>query len=246
MNPKNVYKNFRFIPTFQLQIPECENETTVAPLVFTLDSVAYLLSRFIPTIKSKSLTIVLCRDNKFPQCFREIKLIFLNCGIYSWAQAAYQFAHELCHYAIPYAVHPKLRWLEESICQVSSLFFLCYMADFWRSSGVSYTTTSGTPYYNAFLEYAKTDSAKATPFNFQDPAEISSLETDCYQREKNSYIANQLLPIFKEHPDLWAAVPALYQIQQPRSLQTALDEWLQAVPRDLHQGLLEIRALFVP
>lgn len=244
MCDEKVYKYFQYIPAFRFEVPKQEKENTVAGLVFTLDCVAYLFANVNPAIGTKPLTVTIVKNQDSPICIRESNLILLDCGIFSWAQAAYQFAHELCHYSMPKSVHPKLRWLEESICQTASLFFLCRTDDLWRAMSVPYITDTGSIYAHSFSEYARNDAAKAIPFDFTCPSQISDLEVNCYQREKNRHIANQLLPIFTAYPTLWSAVPSLCQIQEVHTLSSAFDEWLRQVHQGLRSGVLQIRTLF--
>lgn len=230
-----LYTHFQLNPTFRLQIPDGESEGSVANLCNVLDGVAYLFSQYVPTLKEKLLTVRFYPSDDTPMCLRSQHMILLNCEIDVWNQAAYQFAHELCHFTIPVDVHPKLRWIEESICQAASIFFLFQLADTFGRGG--------HPYAKYFSCYAEKDARKATPFNWTDRVELSALRSDPYLREKNSYIANHLLPIIWEEPKLWAAVPLLGFVREVSSIQAALDEWLRLVPLDLRPGLLRIKAV---
>lgn len=230
-----------FVSSFQLQTPNKSSDS----LAYTLGSLSFLFCQAIPEVGNKELTIIIDLERETPICFRKQKQIILSCEPQRWSQAAYQFGHELCHYSIPTDVHPKLRWLEETICQVSSLYFLYRMTTFWHETGITYKTDTGELYAGLFAKYAEDVARDVVPFDFTNPSEIANLEADCYQRNKNHYIANNLLPIFNAHPDLWSTIPILCQVRDTSSLQASLDEWLELSPLPAHPGLHEVRALFV-
>lgn len=241
-NPK--YMRLPYVPSFWLQIPETVSAEGSMRLARVLGSLAHLFCQVIPEVGNRTLTIIIDPERKEPVCFRGQKQIYLNSEPQYWCQAAYQFGHELCHYAIPAAVHPKLKWLEETICEVSSLYFLHRMAVFWHETGVHYRTDTGDLYADFFSKYGEDAAQDEVPFDFTNPAEIASLEADCYQRGKNRHIANKLLPVFNAHPDLWSAVPILCQVQDAGSFQASLDNWLELSPHESHSGLLAVNDLF--
>lgn len=247
MNDNHIsqYKDFTFIPQHRLYVPSGESEASINIFSFVLDCVSFSFSQFVPTIKEKPLTVFIRHGEHDPQCFREGHAIFLKCQTSSWSQAAFQFAHELCHYSIPGNVPENLRWLEESICHTASSFFLHHLTHLWMENGIQYRTKDGQLYANCFAEYAESDLQSAEPVNLKAQEAIADLERNCYQRNKNRYIAGLLLPIFMGNPRLWASVPALCEIHPNQSLQASLDEWLQTEPQEMRPGLLQLRALFV-
>lgn len=237
MDTNFKYMQLPQVPSFRLQVPETASDGFVQ----TLSSLAHLFCQVIPEVGNRTLTIIIDPEQECPICYREQEKIYLNSEPQSWCQAAYQFGHELCHYAIPAAVHPKLKWLEESICEVSSLYFLPRITAFWHETGVPYKTDKGELYADFFSKYAEDVAQDEVPFDLTDPVEIASLEADCRQREKNRHIANKLLPVFNAHPDLWSAVPVLCQVQASDSVQASLDAWLELAPHEARLGMLEIR-----
>lgn len=238
------YKNFIFIPKHRIQIPSDISAESINPFSYVLDCVSFLFSQYIPTIIEKPLTVFIRCGMHDPQCVREAYAIFLNCEIFSWSQAAFQFAHELCHYCIPDDVPGNLRWLEESICQTASVFFLRRLTQFWKATSIQYRTVDGRLYADCFTEYAEDNMQTTEPVNLKTQETIMDLESNCYQRNKNRYIASQLLPIFTRNPLLWSAVPTLCNLCPNQSLQASLDEWLQAEPQEIYPGLLQLRSLF--
>ena len=99
-------------------IHRAENFITV------LDCVMTLFDRYVPGIPGQPLNIRIVRNGESPACFRTIREIHLNTELVYISQAAYQFAHELCHMRIPFFVGEDLRWFEESVCEMASHFFL--------------------------------------------------------------------------------------------------------------------------
>lgn len=240
---KGNFIHLAYTPDFRLQISPDDTLESLKPFVFVLDCITLLMKHYFPSLGSASLTILYSEDFDCPVCFRPLQMILLNTRPCYWSQIAYQFAHELCHYVIPGDVAQNLRWIEESICQMSSLFFLRAIGILWKTSGVSYATTDGAPYYPSFERYAQNDAQGAEVFQFDDSIMISYLESECEDRPKNKHLANHLLPIFTEHPGTWQAVPFLCQIHEP-SLQKAFDAWIQISPPAAHPGLRRIRDLF--
>lgn len=144
--------------------------------------------------------------------------IGLNCRDTFWAQYAYQFAHEFLHALAGHSndwrkAQLKGRkpnhWLEESLCEVASLFALRAMAKSWRTA---------PPYPNwkdfgdALHRYAA-DRIEATRKEFPEDdfipwfrGEEKSLREHPTQREKNNRIALRLLPLFEKEPAGWEAM----------------------------------------
>lgn len=213
-------------------------------LLFTLDSICTLFDKyFAPT--GLPLTVAI-RTGKDPECIRPLHRIYLNTQHLNWCQAAYQFAHELCHYMIPYDVCKNLRWLEESICELASYFFLRELTDYWLLLDIKYSTADNLLYAEQFARYALEDSQTSTVFDVTLQSEITLLEKDCYLRKKNKHIANLLLPIFQEHPDTWNSVPILCQILPGLSLYDSLKNWLLLSPDESLIGLRKIAYIFFP
>lgn len=214
-------------------------------LIFTLDSIATLFDKYFDSTKS-FLIVSIWRNEESPMCVRSNHRIFLNVNPFIWNQAAYQFAHELCHYMIHDNVCDNLRWLEESICQTASYFFLYELTDYWLSLNIDYTTSDGSLYALKFSQYVYKDSEKANKFDVTFPAEIASLEDNCYNRDKNRHVANLLLPIFQKYPDTWKAIPFLCQIPPNLSLYDSLKIWLMNSPCKSRNGLMAIERIFFP
>lgn len=235
--------SLRSIPTFRLRIPSGETVDSVQHFAYVLDCISMLFQRHIPQIGSSELTIINNPDAPNPVCYKGKCEILLATLPSSWSQIAYQYAHELCHHAIPDTVAQNLRWFEESICEMASLFFLFEIGELWHLQKEELYTSSGEPYASSFISYAKKAAQRGLPFDLKDERHLQSLESNCYDRPRNNYVATRLLPIFVEYPQLWETVPLLAQIHQP-TLTKALDAWILESPPSARPGLQQIRNLF--
>ena len=220
--------------------------------LFTLDSVVELFGKYFTNMSDKQLTISLQKTSPAPMCIRQANLIYLNTEYNLYAQAAYQFSHELCHFMIPKDVTAELRWFEESICQLASIFFLVGLCDHWKKHSINIYTNDGKLYADAFFDYAIKDAAGETLINIHNPKEFQSLILDCEQRAKNKYIANLLLPVFQKYPLTWHAVPYLCNVtfnpnsSQINAFHKALEQWIEISPCESHIGLEAIQNIFFP
>ncbi len=122
-----------------------------------------------------------------------------------WSQFVYQFSHEFCHYLIFHPVPGKFRWLEESICELASHFFLLKVAEHWAVDPPYEHFRSFAPCHMAYeLDIRKCDSDFSISSLFIPHSKLlESLEHDEYQRQLNRNIALKLLPFFIDNPNLW-------------------------------------------
>lgn len=244
MDTDLLYLHFQTIRTFRLQIPHGQDPSSFSRTSFTLDCVALLLQKYIHDVGTKPLTVIIQPSIEDPCCDRAARTVYLKTTAGSWCQAAYQFAHELCHYAIPSTVPSSLRWLEESICELASLYFLPMVTDYWKAQSIPYRDEENHLYSDHFAAYAKARAAKSKPCDFHDPTVIADLEKNCYQREKNRYIALLLMPIFTDYPELWSAVPLLCRIPPLNTLHERLALWQSISPQKTYPGFAALLRLF--
>lgn len=235
---------FKNINTYKFNVPNDESKHSYDSLIYTLESVAYLFSRYFPTLGEKPLIVLINDSISNPIAYRTSGMILLHTRPERWSQAAYQFAHELCHYMIPDDSPERLKWLEESICETASYYFLRKLTKYWKRIEAPFYDCNNNPYADLFTDYVIDDSKKAESFNLFDESEIINLENDRYQRKKNSHIANLLLPIFQKHYKTWEAIPYLCSIPDSLPLKDALREWIQISPQESYNGLIQIYSLF--
>lgn len=155
-----------------------------------------------------------------------------------WAQYAFQFSHELAHILCRYDENNTGQlWLEESLCELASLYTLRAMSTRWKTA----------PPYRNWKEYARhlADYAQkridAHPLPegktlaqwYADNA--PALEKNATDRARNTTVAAALLPIFEKRPEGWAAIYYLNQ-NKPKEKQTLpqrLANWHEQTPKDL-------------
>lgn len=159
----------------------------------------------------------------------------LDTGDNLWAQWAYQFAHEFGHILSNYdEVSHQNKWFEETICEVASLFTLNRLADTWSKAP---SPDSWQRYAPALRKYAEARLAKAQlPEGltlakwYEDHAR--PLAKNGYDREKNTLVAVQLLPLFEKAPEHWEAIAWLAKAKKghAESLPDFLKAWRSHCP----------------
>lgn len=174
-----------------------------------------------------------------------------------WCQYAYQFAHEFCHALVGHSNDWKAKdlggvrpnhWLEESICEVASLFVLRDMGNTWK-------THPPRPNWRSFAEklttYADEHIAKSSK-NHDEPfiEWFRKRETEMRQnstmREYNDRVALELLPLFEKDPAGWETM-ACFKIQRPKedeSLVEHLTQWHNNVEKKQQDFVRKIAAVF--
>ena len=68
------------------------------------------------------VTVIHVQNSDSPYCNRTDRFVYLTTEGTHWCQYAYQFSHEYCHLQIPRKVQSRLRWFEESICELASFY----------------------------------------------------------------------------------------------------------------------------
>lgn len=216
-----------------------------------LESVISLFSRYFANVNQYPL-FVINNDNTIdyaPQTFYETYTIYLNVlslgednkPTHYWSQLIYQFSHEFCHYMNFGHVPTKLRWFEESICEMASLFFLLKSSELWV---INPPVKNSEHYSKSLLNYVlniyQKDKMYEESFSLSDPAVISQLEKDEYNRDMNRRIAIAMLPLFIENPDLWKCIPHLPEL----SAKNSFHDNLQLLEKLSNQDLSNILSIF--
>lgn len=181
-----------------------------------------------------------------PQCFFRQGIIFLSAKGVRWAQFAYQFAHELCHAMIAADVAPRLRWFEETLCELASLFFLRRMSETWKAhppyhNWSDYATALASYYNKMASQSAQMENGES--FKQWFAKNIASLEKNHEQREKNRLCALQMLPVFEKTPQIWRDVPLIGRLPEGRPFGESLNGWWRQAEHK--EEISEIIALFL-
>ena len=176
-----------------------------------------------------------------------------------WARFAFQFAHEFAHALMDHSNDAGRRWhklehanqwLEESICETASLFCLRAMARSWQAQPPYRNWKSYAP---ALADYAaqrmsepKHQLPAGQTFSAWFAAESPGLRKQWAQREKNTLIAQQLLPLFEVEPAGWEAVTFLKlgtrDVNKP--LAQHLTEWHANAPAAQRAFVIKFAAVF--
>ena len=153
----------------------------------------------------------------------------------------YEFAHEFCHVLANYerhrhhAVTRNHQWFEEAICEVASLYVLKALSTTWLRSPPS-------PELAAPCASARPRSRSASSANRTAACRAGTtlaswyrdagrqLRGSAYDRNRNEIVANLMLPLFEENPDLWEAIGFLNLDAPGDSFQQYLQNWLDNAP----------------
>lgn len=219
---------------------------------FVISALLHVMSSKLPIENVPSTQISFSEDRGNPVCDRMSGVIILTAKPTSWCQLAYQLAHEMCHRVIPNDVVQNLRWLEESICELSSYYFLPLLTEYLQRNKLRSLELANTniPYYPEFKKYVSADRQKAEPLKLSSfasdtpPSELQLLINNCELRGKNAYIATSLLPVFNKYPRTWHAIPFLCTLSSDLSLKASLTEWIKLSPKECHIGLQKIAKIF--
>ncbi len=181
------------------------------------------------------------RNEKYPITLNERKNGRIRIGLCTentyWSQYAFQFAHEFCHALMDHTREGQWlmgehanKWLEETICEVGSLFALRAMARTWETAPPYPHWTS---YAKKLAEYAAermNDPKHQLPAGQSFAQWFAAVEPEQrvkWTREKNTTIACRLLPLFEAEPAGWDALQSvlLCAHEAQMSRQRFLEEW---------------------
>lgn len=177
----------------------------------------------------------------YPMCSNvgDCRMIFLATKDNYWCQLAYQFAHEYCHHLINGPMDGEnisSFWFEESICELSSIYFMRKIAQKWEANNI--------PYLNDYAASVKSycennwscidyiDNLSSWILDnmniFSDPN---------YHRDMYKFIAKSLFSLFEEYPFAWKLLPYLKRV--PQDEYGNFEHWITRVvaykiPDDLH------------
>lgn len=218
----------------------------------SVQAMVYLVDKcFTPFFRGSinhDTAIVLNDPYTNPWCDRTNRTIWLNTCSNDWHYYVFEFAHELCHYHIRKdrdEVGQSLRWFEESICELASIFTMRAI----RQYSMRQTDSAGWYVLGAgLLERLNREEQKAIPINldFSDytSIELQMLVDDEYQREKNTFIALQLLPIFERQPYLWSTVPLLGRVPEWVAIDEFIRMWYRLSAPEFSDSIIEVSNVF--
>lgn len=184
----------------------------------------------------------------YPMCSNvgDFRIIFLATKDNFWCQLAYQFAHEYCHHLINGPMDGEnisSFWFEESICELSSIYFMRKIAQRW----IEENTPILNAYASSVLSYCENNwscilQVNDLPSRIHD--NMSVLLEPNYHRDMYKVIAKSLYPIFEEYPDMWMLLPYLKRVSQDEY--GDFEHWItnvvaNKIPEELHSCFFLLR-----
>ncbi|EQO38509.1 hypothetical protein G714_04289 [Escherichia coli HVH 39 (4-2679949)] len=179
-----------------------------------------------------------CSTMTYPNIYydsvRDIFFINLSTKDHLFSQYYYQFFHEHCHLKTnSYNIVGNYGWFEESICELASFFGMRKMAQHWKKNIVIKDSLPNYGYsIEKYISKAQNKPGNHLPKKivFKDwfLNNLSRLENDKYLRDKNAIIANQLLPLFERHTELWRLMTYwnTWVLDDEDNIYMAFDKWL--------------------
>ncbi len=162
--------------------------------------------------------------------------VLLNIQGTYWAQCAFQFGHEFGHIWMNTrpGANPQ-HWLEESLCEVASLFALRSMAQTWSVSPPYWNWQSYAPHLHEYAQERINAGQLPGGVSFAEwfAANRATLIANPVDRDKNLIVAVQLLSLFEADPDNgWTALSYLNQgpLADNATLESFFEGWYGRVP----------------
>ncbi len=152
----------------------------------------------------------------------------------------YEFAHEFCHVLANYERHSHLlttrkqQWFEEALCEVASLYALKTLSANWERAAPSAELAAAAPKLLQIAQRFQRESHRRLPAGmtlaeWYRSASVNLTDT-AYDRDRNEVVANLLLPLFEENPELWGALRFLNLDAPAGNFQQYLQSWLDQAP----------------
>lgn len=240
---------FRVSPQWRFDTYNSGGGHTSVDSAFVLDDLLYIYSNKAPLDKNRLMLII--EGNAGPIYVTNTplahELIILNTKqARLWARDVYQLAHELTHFVIFHGIQqPQFKWFEETLSELSSYFFLKQMAAYWAASNNQIKRA----YADSFLEYVELERPEAEDIKMSDLSDPSShtslmLEGYQYDRPKNNYIAQKILPVVENNPAYWRALPFLEKVSNATSFLDFMTKWKAVSPKETGEALSAVTSLF--
>lgn len=180
-----------------------------------------------------------------PRCcqMENFHLILLSAKENYWCQWCYQFAHEYCHHLINGGLsgsNSGLKWFEETICELSSMYHLNMLQKQWADSDNCFERIF-VPSLREYLDDLRSKNQQLfDQVNFPGWLQrlLPVLSDNCYHREYYNAIAVHLLPLFIECPALWKIILHFGDMCQRQSIGELLD-YLQSKADDSYSASLQ-------
>ena len=234
---------------------------SAAEINAVLQSAARELWRYCPNLRLPGIDVYRRGDHPQTDLKRTAEgriSIGLTARDNHWSQYAFQFAHEYCHALInynnnseelvPHAQEPNL-WLEESLCETASLFTLRALSRSWLVRPPYPVWREYAPWFSVYadkrLAVPEHHPPPGTPFIAWFGANEAGLHRDGMNRDRNTVVATQLLPVFEKEPRGWGALAFFRRAAHPnQSLSRHFADWRSSCPPELRQFVAKLAAVF--
>ncbi|HEY5123387.1 MAG TPA: hypothetical protein VIK14_06595 [Ignavibacteria bacterium] len=167
-----------------------------------------------------------------------------------WSQYSYQFAHELCHHVINSNMNTpcdRFGWLEESLCELASLYCIDKMSRTWKINAPFHNWKDYTEHFISYLKEVieKPEHSITIPFKNCLKENIEELYKNRYKRTENCIIAINLLPMFKDRPEIWKTIQYFKKVNvtADMNLDEFMNNWRQFVPDKMKNYINDIEKL---
>ena len=214
--------------SWEADTPEGKVYPIPRDIVAVLDSVKTVFEDYFGKDYVNSFQVSVFPHTGVPVTYRDQHVVFLSARGRNWCQYMYQFAHELCHVMIGSDVIDHFRWFEESICELASLFFLNIISNVWDTNPPYPNWKDFAPNIGIYVNKREKD-AQTIPsqsnFSLFFAEKLEYLSKNCLDRKINLLCAINLLPIFKQFPNLWADVPKIAKIKEKMSFLDTFQIW---------------------
>lgn len=115
--------------------------------------------------------------------------IFLSIVDYNyWCQVVYQLSHEITHcfiYSNNYSVNNKASWIEETICEAMSFYFLNYFYKNWRLCGLYQRNSNYFKFFNNYLNYIIIKKGNGRLDGCKSLQELKEIEKSCQENRED-------------------------------------------------------------
>ena len=226
-----------------------------------LTSVANVLVPYFP--HRASIRVLVASSRQGPRVLLEkspdgAHLVLLNVQDTRWDQFAYQFSHELCH-LFANSEHREMssdvvarnhQWFEEALCEAVSLFTLKQMASSWEHSPPYPYWKDYAPAFREYAERLLGEKHRRLPLDksvaewYAENREM--LESNPYSREKNEFLATQLIALLGVAPGSLGAIGYLNleRSSYSKSFEAYLESWYSCCPEAISDFARRVISLF--
>jgi hypothetical protein len=166
----------------------------------------------------------------------------------SWAQFAYQFAHEFGHVMANFRppLQHSSKWIEESLCEAASLFALRRMAERWQHAPPYPNWMSYSASLAKYVDELWAAGSHGLPagIRFGDwlCGLLPGLRADPLRRADNMIVARELLPVFEADEGAWAVLRYMnmWPVHSECSTTEFFALWANATPPSLRGRLARL------